>query len=310
MGFAKYWRKKLLLAKAESSYGTDPTPTDAANAILASNVQLRASANQLAREFDRPYMGGRAFLLVGKQVELTFDVELATSGAAGTAPAWDAIIEACGFLGTNTPATSEVYDPVSSAFKSCTFYTWFDGQRYRVFGARGTFSIIKTIRQLPVLRFRFIGFLQNPTDTALPASPDYSAFIAPTAVEKDTWAVTYDATAIECDSLQIDINNDLQLIESSENLEVVITDRNPSGQIRCYAPDVATYDIFAEVAALGLNSLVSTLSGGAGKIITITAPATQLAYPEQAELNGNVGWTLNCSFTPTSGNDEIEIALT
>ena len=31
---AKYFRKKILLAKTESVYGTDPTPSGAANAIL------------------------------------------------------------------------------------------------------------------------------------------------------------------------------------------------------------------------------------------------------------------------------------
>ena len=59
--------------------------------------------------------------------------------------------------------------------------------------------------------------------------------------------------------------------------------------------------------AFALSS--ASLNAG-GVLFTITAPKAQLSYPQQAELNGNVGWTLNIAFTPDAGNDEIEIALT
>jgi hypothetical protein len=38
MAEPKYWKTKILLAKSEVTYGTDPTPTGASNAILASDV--------------------------------------------------------------------------------------------------------------------------------------------------------------------------------------------------------------------------------------------------------------------------------
>lgn len=308
MAFAKYWRKKLLLAKAETVYGSDPTPTGANNALLAQNVSLRSVAQQIQRQNDQPYMGGRAFINVAKAVELSFDVEVAGSGTAGTAPAYDACLEACGLLGTNTPATSEVYDPVSSAFKSVAFYVWFDGMRQLVLGARGTVSLVLNIRQLPIWRFRFMGLLANPTDTAL-ATPTYTQ-ISPLAVEQSSWSVEYDSVALDADSLTIDLNNDVQILESSENLEVVINDRNTSGSLRVYTPSVATYDVYAEIAALGLNTFETVLGGTAGNILTVSAPAAQLGYPETAELNGNVGWTIPLSFVPDSGNDEISFAWT
>ena len=51
-------RKRLLLAKAEVTYGTDPTPTGAANAILVRNLEIVPLQSDIVqRELIRPYLG-------------------------------------------------------------------------------------------------------------------------------------------------------------------------------------------------------------------------------------------------------------
>ena len=72
------WKRKVLLAKSEVTYGTDPTPSGAANAILARNVQLTPLAqNYDERDYTVPYFGNKGKIVAGSYVQLTFDVEIA-----------------------------------------------------------------------------------------------------------------------------------------------------------------------------------------------------------------------------------------
>ena len=81
----RFIRNTAILAKIESTYGTDATPTEGANAILISNASITPlQAQNVKRDLIRPYMGNSEELLGAAYVEMTFDVELAGSGAAGT----------------------------------------------------------------------------------------------------------------------------------------------------------------------------------------------------------------------------------
>jgi hypothetical protein len=77
-------RKKFLVAKIESIYGTDPVPVGGSNAIQVTNVEVTPieSDNVQAAAF-QGFIGGstRGTLVANKRVSITFDVELAGSGA-------------------------------------------------------------------------------------------------------------------------------------------------------------------------------------------------------------------------------------
>jgi hypothetical protein len=50
--------QRLLLAKEESSYNTDPTPTGAANAVLVRSLEISPfQSDVVERELVRGYMG-------------------------------------------------------------------------------------------------------------------------------------------------------------------------------------------------------------------------------------------------------------
>ena len=130
-------RRRLILAKIESVYGTDPTPTGASNAILVRNLEIQPLvAETVNRDLVRPYMGQADQLLARERVEVSFEVELAGSGAAGTAPAYGPILKACGLSETLVTSTSATYAPVSSSFSSVTIYYHEDGIRHKLTGCR------------------------------------------------------------------------------------------------------------------------------------------------------------------------------
>lgn len=97
-------RKRLILAKTEASYGTDSSPAGT-DAILVRELEITPlQSDTVDRELIRPYLGASQQLLANTRVEVTFQVEMAGSGSAGTAPAFGRVIQACGFSATTTAA--------------------------------------------------------------------------------------------------------------------------------------------------------------------------------------------------------------
>ena len=181
---AKLFRKKMLLAKIETTYGVDATPTGAANAILTKDLSINLmQGNTVERNVDRTTLGGDIAIHVAPYTTVSFSVELASSGAAGTAPAWGPLLQACGFSETLVASTTATYAPVSTGFKSATLYFHIDGLLHKLLGCRGTFTVSMDPGSLPYLNFTFTGIRAAPTDTALP-TPTLTAFKTPLAVNK------------------------------------------------------------------------------------------------------------------------------
>lgn len=95
-------RKRALLSKIETTYGVDPVPTGAADAILMSNLTVSPMEMTLTqRQNVKAYMGANPNVLAAIYAKLSFDVEVAGSGTAGTAPAYDELLRACALSATS-----------------------------------------------------------------------------------------------------------------------------------------------------------------------------------------------------------------
>jgi hypothetical protein len=95
-------RKRLILAKAESPYGTDSSP-DGTDAVLVRTLEITPiEADVVSRDLIRPYLGNSDQLLANTRVSITFEVELAGSGTAATAPRFGSLLKACGMAETTT----------------------------------------------------------------------------------------------------------------------------------------------------------------------------------------------------------------
>lgn len=90
-------KQRLVLVKTEgSNYGTDSSP-DGSNALFINDdIQLTPLAGDVTqRRVIRPYMGAYEGLISNTQVGISFSVELAGSGTAGTAPRYADLLRAC-----------------------------------------------------------------------------------------------------------------------------------------------------------------------------------------------------------------------
>ena len=198
-------RKRYILAKVESTYGTDPTPTASLNAILTTGLQRTIYAGDtVERNLDRATLGADEQLNVGPFAQVTFGVELAGSGTAGTAPAWGPLLRACGFDEVITVSTSVEYSPVSDAYDSVTIYYDQDGERQILKGARGTVQFMMNPGQIPMMQFTFTGLYAKPA-AITPVTPVVTSFQTPLPVNKTNTPTctldTYDAVlrALEVD---------------------------------------------------------------------------------------------------------------
>ena len=306
-------RKRLILAKAEATYGTDPTPTGSANAILVRNLEITPLQSDIVqRELIRPYLGNYEQLLAQTRVQVTFEVELAGSGAAGTAPAYGPVLKACGLSETVVATTSVTYAPVSTSFSSVTIYFYQDGIRHIVTGARGTFTLNGQVGAIPTIAFTMTGIYNAPTDTAL-ATPTYANQATP-LIFKNGNTTSFSAFSYSgaLQSIDLNVGNEIvyrELIGGTK--EVLITDRKPAGTMSIEAVLLATKNYFTVSTGSTTGSVSFQHGTTAGNIATLTMAQSDLADASYADMNGIAMINLPYVATPTAaGNDELSLAYT
>lgn len=306
-------RKRLLLAETEQTYGVDPTPTGAANAILVRNLEITPlQAETVSRELIRPYLGNSDQLLAQTRVEVTFEVELAGSGAAGTAPAYGPVLKACGLSETVVASTSVTYAPVSSSFESVTIYFFNDGIRHKVTGCRGSFELTAEVGQIPVVAFTMTGIYNAPTDETVP-TPTYGNQAAPLIFKNGNTSSFSIFSYSGClQSLNFQIANEVvyrELVGCTK--EVLITNRNPAGTCVIEAPSIAAKDFFTIANGSSTGSITFLHGTTAGNRVTFTAPQSDIGSPTYSDQDGIQMLNLPYLAIPSSaGNDELSLAFT
>lgn len=304
-------RKRVILAETESTYGTDPTPTGAANAILVRNLSITPQNSELvSRDLVRPYLGASEQLLAGVHVTCEFEVEMAGSGTAGTAPAYGPLLLACGLSATTSAGVSVTYAPVSSAFGSVTIHYNVDGVLHKLTGCRGNVQVSLQVGQIPVFRFSFTGLYNAPIGEALP-SPTYTAFQTPLAANSDnTTGFQLHSYAGALQSAEINFGNavNYRMLVGAE--DVLMTDRQVTGTAVIEAPTIAQKDFFAPAIATTLGNFQVTHGTVAGNRVQLTSSRVTLGPPTYQDSNGIHMLSVPMTFVPsTAGNDEISIVV-
>jgi hypothetical protein len=306
----KLMRNALLFAKIETTYGVDPTPTGPLNAILCRAITPQPiTAEYVERTLIRPFFGSNGSLPASVHAEIEFEVELSSSGAAGTAPKWAPLLRACGFAETLTASTSAVYAPITSGAESATIWYMLDGIKHVINGARGTVSFEMNAKDVPKMKFKFIGKYSVPTDSANPINADYSGFITPQVVNgTNTTAFTVHGISCKMQSYSVDIANQVAFRELVGYQGVVFTDRAPTGSVSFELDTVATKDWWTSIKNATVAATSITHGTTAGNIVKLDGPKGQLTNPQYAESDGIAMLNLSLSYQPNVGNDEVQIS--
>ena len=301
------WRKKALMVKAETTYGTDSNPTAAANTLLALDVQLTPLEGQeISRDLELPHLGHQGVILAGLHASLEFSVELAGSGTAGTPPRYGPVLRACGRDETIVAGTSVTYGSVDDEEESAAIYLIIDKVKHVLLGWRGTMTTELTPLGIPRLRFRGLGLLGPITDEPMP-TPTYLA-AKPVAVSKEGTSVVLHGYTCVAERLSFDLGNQVEprFLIGHESVEIV--DRKTTGSIVVQATNLADKDWFAIARSEATAPIKAVHGTQAGNIVEFECAKVQLGRPTYGQTQGIANNTipLYC----TAGADGRDLSIT
>lgn len=318
----RYLRNTAILAKIEATYAVDPTPTEAANALLVSNVTINPlNASNVDRDLVLPYMGGSEQLVGTAYIELTFDVEIAGSGAAGTAPAYAPLLRACGFAETVTAATRVEYNPVTPVADSVTIWYFSDGAKHVAKGCRGNFAVKMGAGARPVFSFTFLG-IDGGLTAASPSALTLTGWKTPLVITDPntgdvTLGATYTAatptltggTGYPSQGLELDLGNQVAHTPLLGGETVDVSQRVVTGKITLDLTAAQEVTFMTNVKTNALSSLGLMHGTTAGYKVMLFMPAVQLVNPTKADVNGKLMCAYDVRAVPVSGNDELKIVV-
>lgn len=242
-------RKSLILAKIESSYGVDPTPTAASNSIATLNSSIKETFEEVERNVQISSLTRKQSVGAKKFAEVTFTAELIGSGTAGTAPRLGTLLRACAMSETVTSSTSVEYLPASSSLDSITIYFYQDGVEHVVTGCVGTYKMTCTAGSPAMLEFTFTGVWSTPTDVTLP-TPTFESTVDSVPLCKSA-GLALNSTSLVVNEFTLDMANTVATRPSINAATAIagfqITDRKPVATIDPEAELVNTYNFRQDV---------------------------------------------------------------
>lgn len=313
---ARKTKNTLIQAKLESTIGQDATP-GATDTLLVSDASHEIVYRNVDRNLIRPTMGHSGSLVGTRHVKIDFTCELAPSGAAGTAPAWGRLLQACAFAEVVTPNERVEYNPVSAGFKTLTIKYSADGVIHTALGCMGTVAFSLPEGERPTLKFSFIGVDAGPAAAATPGS-NLTAWTIPEVVNaQNTGKLTFGATLAQgalsggteyCSrGLELDMANDAKYLALLGCTGVDITDRKPSGNCQIELTGAQEVAMRGEINANTPTSISLRHGSGAGKQVILHAPRCLRLNPKEADYEGIRLLGMEFNAEPIQGNDEVHI---
>ncbi len=307
----KKTRLRALLAKDESTYGSDPTATGSANAILCTELSIEPiQSDEVSRELIRSYLGNYDTLLANTRAQVTITVELSGSGSKGTAPQYAPLFTSCGLSQTVASGTSVTYAPVSTGFDSCTIVYNADGIQHKLTGCRGTYSLNCEVGSIPTITFVMTGLYNAPTDVTMPTCTFQNQADPVVFKQGNTSAFQFQGFAGALQSFTFDMNNEIvyrELVGGTK--EVILNNRAPAGtvQIENVALSAKNYFTNATSNISGNNTFQHGQSDG--NKVTVTMPKANITAPQYASVDDIDMLDLAYTAVPNSGNDEISLVF-
>jgi hypothetical protein len=305
---------KILLLKREATYGTDPVPTIASNALDASQITFDYQGDLLTRDILRGTLSQPQPIMGQKWAEITFTIELKGGGTKGAAARIGDALVACGLAETVSAGSSVTYAPADTGFLSCTLYFYEQQDSgncrlHKITGARGDVSLDLNSGKFGTAQFKFQGAYNAPTEVEAPGAPTYETTLPP-IIESSTLTLNSVSTLI-AQAVKIAMNNDVVKqddLNSPSGLKgFLITGRKPDGTINPESVLAATYDFYGDWAAATARALSIVVGSASGNKITITAPKLVIEKLGAGDRTGIRTEEVQFALAVNSAHDEISI---
>lgn len=289
----------VILAKVETTAGTDAAPTAGADAVLIRVSNLSAKVEQLFAERDivRGTFGAPDKLPYTRRGAINFSVELQGSGTAGTAPEWGDLLIGCGLAETITAGSRVEYTPASTNLKTLTIWAYINGKLEKFAFAVGNFKLNMQVGQVGTLDFSFQALVTSVAAGAAP-TPTLAAWVKPLPVGPintgqlvlggayATGAIT-GGTGYNFQTLGLDAGSDVQTLELAATERIDLFNRVPKLNVVADIGGAAIAGLYAAMQSATPTSVGVVHGSTAGRKVIVYAPAATLAGIDD-QVNGNV----------------------
>jgi hypothetical protein len=303
---------RLLIAKLETVYGTDSTPTAVANAALVRD--LNATVLEVAydgRANIKPFFGNDQQIPASFYGMIEFSFELQGSGTLGTAPAWGVFMRAAGHAEVITAATKVEYTPVSAAEESATMWFYHDGDLFKMVGCKGSISYEFAAGKAPLAKAKFMGLCSQAgaiSSAALPVAT-LTAWKLPVSVNKTNTTFSLGGYAAALESLSIDMAHTTPYINRPNTERIDFSDRKASGTVVIEKPTFAQKDFYTAIKNAALQGMALAHGTTAGLRVKIDTTECQLQKPSDSEQDNVTLMSMPLLLVPTANGSEIKITL-
>lgn len=269
---AQVLRLDGLLAKLETTYGTDSVPTVGSDAVRVSRRLWSQIQVDYAWENLRSDVASGLIIPVkpalprGRFVRMDIFWEVKGAGI-DAAPEASPLYQACGW--TETDGTQLFsYAQASQLHKSCSIYAYASGMVFKIVGCRGRWQWPMVVGEIAIHQFTMFGFLSvEPAPIALPGGFTYDTAepIAGVASSLTIGSWTPDWLSATFDP----IGNDVSRLDSGNATDGIrefdYGAVDPSFRMTARMPrdasglwDQATYDPYADLKARTTRALTTT----------------------------------------------------
>lgn len=319
-GAIKNWQSKVILAKIETTEGTDAVPVVGTNAFQVLDYQPQfMDSDGKVRNIERPFFGARPVGLAAIRRGATFGMEIHGGGnAAGTTvPPWMIMNRVCGFdAGVVTGGNSVVQTPITTGIGSLTHWAYLDDLLVQTLGARGSVGFRFEDDEFPMFNYRLLGIAPAAglASQSAPGAPTITGYVDPVLVSTANTTFTLDGFAAPLRRLEMDANAELNfrsLVGPSDRIQY--RDRNWNGTAVIRVPDLTAKDYFAKIQPGTTMAGILTHGTTAGNIVRVDMPRLQITgNVDLSEEDGEVMATLPLSALPSNptGNDEVTFKTT
>lgn len=300
----------VVLAKDEVVYGTDAVPSLAADALLTRNFQATPiETDTVERPLDRPTVGGRAQAVTNARARLQFEVEAAGSGAAATPAKWARLLRYCGMAAPVAGGGQVTQAFGAPPYSSGTFYYWYENERRRSVGARGTFGGVFEAGSLPYFTFDMTALLgATPWDTsAVGGAPDQSGFREPVEVNNDNTVFSLDGYAAVLRRLEFAANAQVSLRSLVGARYIRRGNHSVSGTLLIEASRTSEKDYLTRVRTGATVALSLTHGTAAGNIVELSMGYAQLTSVSQSVEDDILMYSISFQANVSAGSDDLII---
>jgi hypothetical protein len=310
------YNKGLVLAKIETEYGTDPTPTVAANAIITKGMAtFEVVGNARQREVPIGFFGSIAPVNVGEALKLTFTTELKHSGTPASSSRYGCLFRACNFTEAVNAGVSVSYTPNSSMEgESITLWFYANTTLHKITGCVGTFQIKLVSQEIVVVEWSFTGLYAGTHASTVTFGAATHEVIAPVIWKAATF--TYNSVAAVISELTLDIGNEvakrLNANAATGISRYFVKNRAAKGNMMIESEVLSALNPWVIWNATTQANIANVSSGGAGNICTMAVTGVTLEPPKYADKENVQMWDLAFTLNPTvaTGNNEIVLTFT